>query len=1407
MVRRSSRSRQHPKSSYDEELQNLAEKKNRSSRREIDSDASDTEKEVEEAMKEEDESMMETDNEEEFSPKKPKATPPSLVVGKRAGQRILAVKLKAQSKKTLESAKSGGSKNKRSIQAALSALAKKVLDPSETPQTSLMAALLDSAKPTPDLDSSSIRSSTSRPVTMYTAQLVSVARRLLQDHEPNSMHIQLLNLLFRSVGGSYQTNIKDGTDLEELDDNEWDNLVTEVVQVMRDSDLELLTANPDDKLGTREYRAIYHEFWYRLGTVILSFTPVGQVDDQEGPTASSSNFTSNRFQVELMRDLISRMTELVLVGQPDLRAAATTAVWELAKASTERTVELTAKLDTAQRQHTASKGQSRKLQALEHSMDTWKRHKTELEVVVEEAVIQGVFIRRYRDSNPHIRRESLDALRDLILLRPDIFLKDKYLKYLGWMASDKDATVRLAALKGLLAPFKYNQDKRPTSLQFDVQSMQNVCRKFLPRIADCTDDSQSLEVQEISMELIVKLANEGFLDDWDDDAGWDRLNLKALDATSTHTVRKNALYLILDQLDCFDDAGHDARSRTSVTPLSERQLIVRIEAVARWIAHLLTDGTIEINKIKVELADHVVKSLRDMPEHKDLTTSWTAILKAVGSESPQQSRREKEEIAKTAVLLRMLACSAELEATPAELGSNKKRKQDGHASTQKKEALSQALLKNLPGLLTSFNSDHMSMRSLTKLPQYILPEVFCLSTRKSDFTALVKNLCVSFLETTDEGVLHEIAKSLSLFVQGNHARVADVKGQLKRISTAMQDRLMELFAESDPNKETAPTPKKQRRLSRSKSSRRSDGSTTSGTLDSFQSQEHDVEHSISLCLLRWKVFLKVIPVSMLFEESEDDDENVVDGFFMTISEAIGKRLLDRKPTADADDAQTESSRSATTAGVWMSGDTNIHAEVAKVIDRGLDVLLCIVAWRLADLLNYRKENFEVGVVDDDGDDVPQSLRVAKLRDVIAKLIGLCYEQFLEPDPHSAYSEEQERFASSVQTSAGRVASDLRTLFPREWSSAKDPSLRALAMTDDSHLIGGFVRFLHSRADEFDDKNAKNELSLVRDLIVPVARALAANWTQGNRKEAGVILSHLIGSGKLVGQTVHHLARLLKKIHPVRFLESQMAALLMAFKAWLDGEPEELNTDRPSEEEMHQYELAEKQHQALFHAAEQLASRLSMTLGVGTISDNRLSQALLNFMQEGIRFSFEGDANVDDDLLLGTRLPFLTILSKYSTWIRKNKSYCEVLGHLLFAKESALRSHPDFDEVHEDDLRCIRDFQESLGLTASKMRRLSQELPKTLDVSHDGTVVRTTATPGSTARSIGSRRPLSAAGSQRSGLSVQSNLSPLMESPEDRETDAGNDSPSPQKRRRLTNSLPELNESAIADDESANGSDY
>ena len=218
----------------------------------------------------------------------------------------------------------------------------------------------------------------------------------------------------------------------------------------------------------------------------------------------------------------------------------------------------------------------------------------------------------------------------------------------------------------------------------------------------------------------------------------------------------------------------------------------------------------------------------------------------------------------------------------------------------------------------------------------------------------------------------------------------------------------------------------------------------------------------------------------------------------------------------------------------------------------------------------------------------------------------------------------------------------------------------------------------------------------------------------------------------------------------------------------------------------------------FETAEHLASRLSMTLGVGKISDTRLSQALLNFMQEGIRYAFDGDANQSDDLVLGSRLPFLQILSKYSTWIKKNNSHRRTLGEFILAKEDALRAHPEFNEVHPDDLAHITHFQDAIGVAEPRRRRVSPEKQEDMSVGRGSH----RSTPGSAPPSAGSRRQMSvASSSQRSRVSVQSNLSPLLESPEDRDSS----SPSPQKRRRLTGSLPELDESRIEEENSDDSS--
>ena len=115
------------------------------------------------------------------------------------------------------------------------------------------------------------------------------------------------------------------------------------------------------------------------------------------------------------------------------------------------------------------------------------------------------------------------------------------------------------------------------------------------------------------------------------------------------------------------------------------------------------------------------------------------------------------------------------------------------------------------------------------------------------------------------------------------------------------------------------------------------------------------------------------------------------------------------------------------------------------------------------------------------------------------------------------------------------------------------------------------------------KDKKKEATLVNDLLMPVAKSLTANWNDGNRREAAIVLAHIIGSGREASQTVQAMIRMLKKVNSVRFLEAQMISLRLAFEKWLNSEPEELESDRPTEEEMDKYEEAEIRHQEMVSA--------------------------------------------------------------------------------------------------------------------------------------------------------------------------------------------------------------------------------
>jgi cohesin complex subunit SA-1/2 len=510
--------------------------------------------EQEEAMNE---SSSEEDSDEEAEAPKP---PPTSRKRKVSAAPSASKKKKSQVHKEMDAPepkkkltslpKAGAALNRRQAVSALASLAKKVLsDPSETSENSLTAALLLSFHE----DNKNKKRSNNDDGSYYTAGIQAVARRVLEQHkdDPRSVEVSLFNLILRSVGGA--SLLEADTELEDMSDDEWALKIEETVEEMEDTpaDRVLLTANPSKaSVGAVEFRKIFSGFWYQLAATTLA-------------VPSSAEGNSDRFQVEWIRDILARLIELVGVGVPDIRFAFTTAIFQMGHAMLDHTAELRTKLETAGRQLSVAvrSKSTRKSEALEEQIDSWNRIVADLEEMVKDTVM-AVFTQRFKDEDSYIRVASLEALTKYCRSRPDIFVSSYYLKYFGWMLSDKAPEVRVAAIKALLAPFQ---------AKMDTSGMNSVLAKFLGRLADCILDVD-VQVQEVAMELLLILLREGHFNEEENDRIWLQINTRALGHDTTPAVRRDALYFVIEQLDAF----HEGPAK------SEREAAGQLSALVQW---------------------------------------------------------------------------------------------------------------------------------------------------------------------------------------------------------------------------------------------------------------------------------------------------------------------------------------------------------------------------------------------------------------------------------------------------------------------------------------------------------------------------------------------------------------------------------------------------------------------------------------------------------------------------------------------------------------------------------------------------------------------------------------------------------------------------------------------------------
>ena len=427
---------------------------------------------------------------------------------------------------------------RRAVLNTMAAMRRKLLTENETGKNSLLAGLLET------------ETSPSK-----------VARRIAQDFskDPTKAVDELAQLIFRSVGGGAEIP---ETDWEHCSEDELSELLGHVVKGMEATPqdqvlLHLMNVDSNSRAAAvgREFRTLYEEFWRQLGAVIL-IEGLG-VDDEDEDTSSA----------EVIKTIMERLINLAHVGVTDIRAAATLALYQMGLALVERTVDLDNKLTTARRQLEAASNQARKKAALTSQVESYEQEKDLLNEAIQGTVISAVFMKRYKDINPQIRVFSIEMLSKFMILNPEVFLKNIFLKYIGWLLSDKDALVRDCAVRCFKAPIVSDLDSDDVK-----QAMEGAVTKFLPRLCDCVLDVDT-SVQESTMELFVTLMKKGYLDRLDDDSKWDQLNLRALATDASPKVRYHALMFVIEQLESFDQAN----SRDL-----ERSAVEKLRALVQW---------------------------------------------------------------------------------------------------------------------------------------------------------------------------------------------------------------------------------------------------------------------------------------------------------------------------------------------------------------------------------------------------------------------------------------------------------------------------------------------------------------------------------------------------------------------------------------------------------------------------------------------------------------------------------------------------------------------------------------------------------------------------------------------------------------------------------------------------------
>ncbi|KYK55659.1 putative nuclear protein SA-1 [Drechmeria coniospora] len=160
-----------------------------------------------------------------------------------------------------------------------------------------------------------------------------------------------------------------------------------------------------------------------------------------------------------------------------------------------------------QQSQAAKKGKNKsKATEIQRNMDEANGYRKTCSETVQ-SFFDTIFVHRYRDVDPKIRTECVDALGSWIWNLPTVFMEPGYLRYLGWMLSDTNATTRQEVLKQLHRVFKR-----------DAPQLGHFIDRFRPRLTEMATLDSDVSVRAAAISVIDTLRAAALLEPSEIDA-------------------------------------------------------------------------------------------------------------------------------------------------------------------------------------------------------------------------------------------------------------------------------------------------------------------------------------------------------------------------------------------------------------------------------------------------------------------------------------------------------------------------------------------------------------------------------------------------------------------------------------------------------------------------------------------------------------------------------------------------------------------------------------------------------------------------------------------------------------------------------------------------------------------------